>query len=145
MSWIIYKGEPFQTEAAEVKDEAMTKPYPFAYFRMDDGEIVNEYTPVSSTRAVMYPYPLSYWRQSKYVNEGYPYHEMFKIPVELGAFQDVATLEKVSIPQSVKKIGEFAFAGTSLKKVRIAVDCEYFPTSFPEGCTVEFYGQEVTT
>lgn len=62
-----------------------------------------------------------------------------------GAFQDVASLEKVSIPQSVKRIGKNAFAGTSLKKVKIASDCEYFPTSFPEDCIIEFYGQEVTT
>lgn len=143
MSWIIYKGEPFQTEAAEVQEKPFVKPFPMALFRMDDDEIVNGYSPVKDTRAIMYPYPLSYWRQSKYINEGYPFHEMYRILNTAGAFQDVSTLVKVSIPQSVKKIGEFAFAGTALKKVRIAVDCEYFPTSFPEGCVVEFYGQEV--
>lgn len=91
------------------------------------------------------PYPKALWRIEKSRNNGLPFHELLPdIHVTLGAFQDVTTLGQVSIPQSVKKIGEFAFAGTALKKVRIAVDCEYFPTSFPEDCVIEFYGQEVT-
>jgi len=57
-----------------------------------------------------------------------------------GAFMNATSLAKVTIPYSCKAIGEYAFTNTALKKVKIAPDCTYFPTSFPEGCVVEFYG-----
>jgi Na+-transporting NADH:ubiquinone oxidoreductase subunit NqrF len=40
------------------------------------------------------------------------------------------------IPDSVKKIGEYAFYKTALKRVEIAEDCEYYITSFPDGCEI---------
>ena len=49
-------------------------------------------------------------------------------------------LLRAEIPRSCKKIGRFAFANTALKKVKIAEDCKYYPSSFPAGCEVEFYG-----
>jgi len=51
-----------------------------------------------------------------------------------------SALSYVEIPRSCKYIGRFAFAGTALRKVKIAADCTYYDTSFPEGCEVEFYG-----
>lgn len=59
--------------------------------------------------------------------------------IKLGAFCNDRSLSIVSIPRSVKKIGRFAFRNTSLTSVMIANDCEYFPTSFPDGCTINFY------
>lgn len=143
MSWVVKDDKLIQTEAPEVKYRPFTPPYPKALFRIRNGKLVTGFCPDREIKPISYPLPKAYWRISKYVNKGRLYHEMFKIVNTAGAFQDVSTLEKVSIPQSVKKIGEFAFAGTSLKKVRIASDCKYFPTSFPEDCVVEFYGQEV--
>lgn len=142
MSFVVKDGKLIQTEAPQVQ-KSFVKPLPKALFRVRNGKLVTGFCPDRDKKPISYPLPKSYWRISKYVNKGRLYHEMYRIVNTAGAFQDVATLEKVSIPQSVKKIGEFAFAGTALKKVRIAVDCEYFPTSFPEGCVVEFYGQEV--
>ena len=57
----------------------------------------------------------------------------------VGAFADCASLRRVSIPPTVKKIGNHAFSGTALSDVTIASDCEYAPTSFPEGCIINFY------
>lgn len=57
-----------------------------------------------------------------------------------GAFMNARNLEYAYIPRSCKKIGELAFTNTKLRRVKIANDCEYYPTSFPPGCEIEFYG-----
>ncbi|MCM1220522.1 MAG: CAP domain-containing protein [Lachnospiraceae bacterium] len=56
-----------------------------------------------------------------------------------GAFENAEKLGKIVIPESVKKIGTKSFAGTSLKSAKIAPDCEYSETSFPDGCKIELY------
>lgn len=69
------------------------------------------------------------------------YHE----PVEsTGAFMYAANLAYVNIPESVVLIGRNAFTNTSLTDVRISRDCTYYPTSFPEGCHIWYYGDEPT-
>lgn len=80
------------------------------------------------------------WRITEGVNGGYPYVGTMPMPEPKGAFRKAEKLERVYIPESVKRIGAEAFRYTALKTVRIAPDCEYSPTSFPEGCEVEFYG-----
>ena len=57
-----------------------------------------------------------------------------------GAFMNAYNLEYAYIPRSCKKIGEWAFTNTKLRRVKIADDCGYYPTSFPPGCEIEFYG-----
>ena len=57
----------------------------------------------------------------------------------IGAFCNCVNLENVSIPESVKHIGPYAFYNTKLKKVKIASDCVYYDTSFPRDCEIEFY------
>ena len=57
----------------------------------------------------------------------------------LGAFENAEKLRKIVIPESVKKIGARSFLGTDLKSIKIASDCEYSESSFPEGCKIEFY------
>lgn len=57
----------------------------------------------------------------------------------LGTFANEKDLQGVSIPRSVKKIGRYSFANTQLKSVTIAKDCEYYDTSFPKGCKINFY------
>ena len=59
--------------------------------------------------------------------------------IKLGAFCNDNSLSRVSIPRSVKKIGRFAFRNTALTSVMIADDCEYYDTSFPENCTINYY------
>lgn len=58
---------------------------------------------------------------------------------DLGALSNNPNLSKVTIPQSCKSIGRFSFAKTALSVVKIANDCKYYDSSFPEHCTVTFY------
>lgn len=81
------------------------------------------------------PFPFGMWyldEEDKLVANGVP------TPFPYGAFM-YSSIEYVSIPESVKYIGENAFAYTNLTKVRIASDCVYSSTSFPEGCEILFY------
>lgn len=57
----------------------------------------------------------------------------------IGSFSNATNLRKVSIPPTVKKIGRYSFRNTQLTSVIIARDCEYYDTSFPVGCTVNYY------
>lgn len=57
----------------------------------------------------------------------------------IGAFCNCHGLVSVHIPPTVKKIGPYAFYNTQLSQVKIASDCEYYDTSFPENCTIEYY------
>lgn len=84
--------------------------------------------------------PLGAWRIDSTRNDGFPFTELMPIPYPDGAFKDVVELTEIYIPESVKKIGTYSFAGTSLTSVKIAPDCEYSEMSFPSGCVVEFYG-----
>ncbi len=61
------------------------------------------------------------------------------VTTDIGAFRAAAYLSNVVIPKSTKEIGEWAFADTRIASVRIAVDCSYFPTSFPDGCEIWHY------
>ena len=76
---------------------------------------------------------------------GNNYEENFVITMRstavliLGAFENAEKLRKIIIPESVKKIGNRSFSGTALKSIKIALDCEYSATSFPECCEIEFY------
>ena len=86
------------------------------------------------------PYPPFWW----YVENGRLTHAGLPEPLIDGAFSGCSELRAVSIPRSVKSIGANAFSGTALKRVRIASDCAYSKSSFPDGCVVEFYDQEQT-
>ena len=55
---------------------------------------------------------------------------------EMGAFCHCTNLSRVSIPDSVKQIGMYSFRNAALKNVKIAPDCEYYPTSFPGDCEI---------
>jgi hypothetical protein len=83
------------------------------------------------------PYPSIYWYVTTSPNN--ITHGDFKEPQYMGAFMNAQHLTSVLIPRSVKYIGEFAFTNTQLTSVTIASDCTYFPTSFPDGCVVNFY------
>ena len=94
---------------------------------------------VPTTKAMVQPYPDSWWRKEAGYNDGYPFNRLMPdIPRTAGAFEGAA-LERVRIPNSTKAIGELAFSGTALRHVRIAADATYSETSFPEGCIVTRY------
>lgn len=108
-----------------------------------DDELTNtDFLPLPE-HAMQAPYPSSLWRIDEEYNNGFPWHELLPdisyIP-RTGAFMNAAELKSAHIPYSVKSIGRYAFAGTALETVTIADDCEYYPTSFPEGCKISFYG-----
>lgn len=82
------------------------------------------------------PYPYGKWyrnAESKLTSRGLP------DTIANSAFEFAEDLEYVSIPKSCKYIGKYSFRYTGLKRVRIAEDCTYFPTSFPEDCEICFY------
>lgn len=115
------------------------------------------------------PYPSESFYCSTEANNGYPYYKslnLLSVPIEpypvgifiqkngeypkikyldlidTGAFCWAKNLSKVVIPESVKYIGITAFRNTILSDVKISMDCIYFPTSFPDGCEVNFYPYE---
>lgn len=83
--------------------------------------------------------PKMLWRITPGVNNGLPYHELLPLEKPSGAFMNAHNLEYAYIPRSCKKIGEWAFTNTKLRRVKISVDCEYYPTSFPPDCEIEYY------
>lgn len=85
--------------------------------------------------------PDTVWRIDPDINSGFPFNALIPIEPPSGAFMNATKLLRAEIPRSCKKIGRFAFANTALKKVKIAADCEYFSSSFPKDCEVEFYGE----
>lgn len=115
----------------------------YAWIMGTNGKPTNEYLPDMSDLPddpLTKPYPKTMWRIDSLVNDGKPYHEYLPIPEPTGAFRNAEKLENVYIPESVKLIGAEAFRFTALKTVKIAADCEYSETSFPEDCELEFYG-----
>lgn len=104
-----------------------------------DGFPTNDLFPNMPTEVMTKPYPKALWRIEQGENNGFPYHELYPEVDTLGAFSNAVRLRKISIPPSVKKIGRYAFTNTQLTEVTIARDCEYYNTSFPRDCTINFY------
>lgn len=70
-------------------------------------------------------------------NKGYP--SLRRTEPGFGSFSNVETLEKITIPQSVKYISDYVFYNTSLTKVKIARDCVYSEHTFPPDCVISYY------
>ena len=104
-----------------------------------DGYPTNDQFIPLPEKAMQRPYPDALWRIDSDANDGYPYNKIMPNHVSLGAFANATNLKKVIIPKSCKKIGREAFRNTQLTSVTIASDCVYYPTSFPDGCVVNFY------
>lgn len=105
-----------------------------AWYIDESGELTNDKLPNSSSPMTL-PYPYSVWRETD--NE--VSNELMPDVRGVGAFANATQLRKISIPRSVKKIGEYAFRNTQLSSVVISQDCEYYPTSFPDNCIIYFY------
>ena len=79
------------------------------------------------------------WGRWSIDSNGELYNIYSPTSTKLGAFANAVSLTQISIPRSCKKIGRFAFTNTQLSSVTIASDCDYYSTSFPDGCVVNFY------
>lgn len=79
------------------------------------------------------------WGRWSIQSNGELYNIYSPTSTKLGAFANAVSLTQISIPRSCKKIGRFAFTNTQLSSVTIASDCDYYDTSFPAGCVVNFY------
>lgn len=105
----------------------------------DNGELSHTDFPDVPERAFQTPLPKSVWRVDNQYEDGYPFNMLMPEVPAVGAFANASELIQISIPQSVKYIGREAFKNTKLKNVRIASDCTYFDTSFPDGCIINFH------
>ena len=77
-----------------------------------------------------------FWDIKPDKNYGYPFVGTID---NQGAFCNAINLESITIPETVKYIGPYAFYNTKLTEVTIASDCVYGPYSFPANCTIHFY------
>ena len=125
---------------------SVTVEYTYQQWESDEEGFFLEDVAEAPEKPIEHPFPASEWRVEggKVTNALLPDY----VPSGEGAFKYASHLTDISIPRSVKFIGEEAFRYTALTRVRIAEDCVFFPTSFPEGCAVELndtveYGQLV--
>lgn len=110
-----------------------------AWYMSEDGYPRYSLFPELPSSAMTKPYPKALWRIGHQINSDYPYHELLPEVPLLGAFANATNLRTVRIPETVKTIGRYAFRNTQLTSVTIASDCEYYDTSFPDGCIINFY------
>lgn len=103
------------------------------------GRPVNTEAPDIPQKPFVNDSPNKMWKIQSGRNNDMPFTGLMPDRPLLGAFANATQLIRASIPQSVKKIGAEAFRNTQLTSVTIASDCTYFPTSFPDGCVVNFY------
>lgn len=81
------------------------------------------------------PYPYSMW----YLNEdlGHLHDSGIPVPIIVDAFRNCTALQRIKINNSVKSIGKLSFENTILTQVKLADDCTYYSTTFPQDCVVE--------
>jgi hypothetical protein len=70
-------------------------------------------------------------------DQGYP--TLRRDEPNFGAFSNIPTLEKITIPQTVKYIADYVFYNTALLEVKIARDCVFFEHTFPSDCVISYY------
>ena len=130
MSWYLDSNNLLvHYDLPEPIESNLTPPYPASLWRLDSDDILTlnneDWSPFPEPMEYLTPpYPATMW----YLDEENKLS---------------TTLEYVSIPESVQYIGRYAFTHTSLTRVRISRTCTYYPTSFPPGCEIWFYGDEM--
>lgn len=133
MSWLISDSYPYQDTTSELVP-VFESPMPDGIFKSN-----GSYPYFSSTTELVdvfeEPLPGGIYIQYR---GNYPRYNNGELS-RLGTCYNATNLNSVTIPKSVKYIGEFAFTNTKLTSVTIASDCVYYPTSFPAGCEILFY------
>lgn len=100
-----------------------------------DGRLTHGDLPTPLTATMQPPYPPFWWN----VSNGKLTHTGLPAPVIRGAFAHCKSLDTAHIPESCKQLGTHTFRNTALESVKIASDCTYSTTTFPEDCEIEFY------
>lgn len=114
--------------------------YEYDYFvKIANDELRTLDMPDNTPDLYLTGYPDILWRVDGVTNNGMIYSPLIPNMITVGAFKDVSTLRRVVIPNSCKRIGLVSFSGTNIREVVIASDCSYSQTSFPQGCTIDFY------
>lgn len=137
--WSVIDGKLLYTDMPSPFDYLITLPYPPFWWHVNNNHLTTDLLPSLPQGLMTLPYPAMWWYvdDEKLISGGIH-------PINVGAMHNCSLITKVKIPQSVKQIGEHTFENTALSKVTIASDCTYFPTSFPEGCEVNFYPDDLT-
>lgn len=132
MAWVIDSGYPYQDTVSNSLIAVYSEPFPTGIFTINND--YPKYLGRALVDVVSEPYPTGIF----FVDNDYPKYLGLNL-IDTGAFCWAINLEKVVIPESVKYIGITAFRNTALTEVTIAPDCVYYPTSFPDGCKINFY------
>lgn len=137
--WI--QGEdllPYNENFIPMPEKALSEP-PDAIFRIDETDDLphTNLAPVLNIPALTKPFPNAVFRIEPGEMGNIPFNKLPPNCPALGAFANANNLSLVRIPNTVKSIGENSFTFTKLTSVQIASDCEYYDTSFPEGCIVK--------
>lgn len=140
-TWIVQNDDLTTSELPSPIQGPLIPPYPGGVWYDDweaggeEHKLVTNTLPEPIQGPLIPPYPGGIW----YNDNGKLAHRSLPEQIKIGAFSGCTNLQMVEIPRSVKYIGEFAFYNTGLTNVTIANDCQYFPTSFPPNCVINFY------
>lgn len=125
-------GYPYQ-DIVPALVEPLAPEYPTIMFRCDGLTYPALNVPIIKVLSEPLPYAIPTHHKGEYP-------QLFQNElVKMGTCLGCSNLKSVSIPASVRKITDYAFYGTKLKKVRIPNGCTYFEHSFPEACEIETY------
>lgn len=129
---------PYNENFIPMPEKALSEP-PDAIFRIDETDDLphTNLAPVLNIPALTKPFPDAVFRIEPGEMGNIPFNKLPPNCPALGAFANANNLSLVRIPNTVKSIGENSFTFTKLTSVQIASDCEYYDTSFPEGCVVK--------
>lgn len=133
MAWVIKDSYPYQ-DTLDKPIEVLIEPAPHTVMTLAENEYPS-YSFLEPLEVPENPVPYSLMVQKKGEYPKYSYLNL----IDIGAFANTVNLRYIRIPETVKRIGEYAFRNTALTSVTIARDCEYYPTSFPDGCVINFY------
>lgn len=136
---VIQNSDNTNISPADIASAKIELIVPNAWYMSEEGYPKYSLFPELPTSAMTKPYPKALWRTAPQISSGYPFHELLPEVPLLGAFANASELKTVRIPETVKTIGRYAFRNTQLTSVTIASDCEYYDTSFPDGCIINFY------
>lgn len=108
-------------------------PYPNGIWYIDNHKLCNSALP--SKLSYTEPYPFSMWYLNTEV--GHLHDSAIPFPIIVDAFRNCTNLKNIKVSTSVKSIGKLSFENTAVTSVKLANDCTYYSTTFPQDCVVE--------